>query len=91
MSQNLDLELPATDGQTLYDVRYQDEDVVLALEDSDVTTGETNEVTFGTLFEFTIAGIPQQLGRGYQTVETTVKFSLRRKLNRSRNRKRIGD
>ena len=70
---NLDLELPATpDGQTFYDVRYQDEDVVLALDDPDVTTGATSEVTFETLFEFVIAGIPLELGRGYQTVDATV-------------------
>jgi len=70
---NLDLELPATpDGQTFYDVRYQDEDVVLALEDPDITTGATSEVTFATLFEFTVAGTPLMLGRGYQTVEAMV-------------------
>lgn len=70
---NLDLELPATpDGQTFYDVRYQDEDVVLALDDADVTTGATSEVTFATLFEFVIGMDTLTLGRGYQTVEATV-------------------
>lgn len=73
---NFGLELPATPdgGATLYNVGYQDADVVLALDSPDVSTGATEEVTFPEeiLFPITLGPISVPLGRGYQTVEATV-------------------
>ena len=72
INQNSDVELPAFDGGALYDVRYRDADVVLALDDPDVATGATVERTFGALVTIPISGTPQTFVRGYQTVDATV-------------------
>lgn len=73
---NFGLELPATPdgGQTFYNVSYRDADVVLALDSPDISTGETEEVTFPEeiLFPITLGDLSVPLGRGYQTVEATV-------------------
>ena len=72
ISRNADVEFPAFDGGGFYDVRYRDADVVLALDDSDVTIGATEEHAFATLLEIPIGGTVQTFFRGYQTVDATV-------------------
>lgn len=72
VSQNSDVELPALGATGIYDVRYQDADVVLALNDPDVSVGATAEYRFGTLFSINVGGTEQTFIRGYQTVEATV-------------------
>ncbi len=71
VSNNSDVELPATtDGQTFFDVRYQDADVILAR--GDVTTGATTERSFQTLLTVPVGGVDQTFVRGYQSVRATV-------------------
>ncbi|WP_420456858.1 endonuclease/exonuclease/phosphatase family protein [Rubrivirga sp.] len=71
VSNNAVVELPATtNGQTFFDVRYQDADVVLAKEG--VTTGATTEQSFRALLTQPVGGVPQTFTRGFQTVEATV-------------------
>ena len=70
-SENADVELPATtNGQTFFDVRYQDADVILAR--SDVQTSNAKTATFNTLLTIPVGGVPQTFVRGYQSVEATV-------------------
>ncbi len=72
VSPNSDVELPALGAAGLYDIRYQDADVVLALQDPDVQTGATTAQSFTALLTIPVGGIRQTFVRGYQTVEATV-------------------
>ena len=68
---NADVELPATaDGQTFFDVRYRDADVILAR--GDVTTGPAVQQAFGSLVTIPVGGVDQTFVRGYQYVPATV-------------------
>ena len=71
-SNNTEVEFPATadQGQTFFDVRYRDADVVLAR--SDVVTGTPTEADFQTLLEIPIGGMTQTFTRAYQYVPATV-------------------
>jgi endonuclease/exonuclease/phosphatase family metal-dependent hydrolase len=70
-SDNSDVELPATtDGQTFFDVRYRDADVILAR--SDVSTSGAVETTFQALVTQTVAGRSLTFERAYQSVRATV-------------------
>ena len=70
---NADVELPATsDGQSFFDVRYRDADVVLALSDPDVTTGASADGSYQVLLTVPIGGQPVTFVRGFQWVDATV-------------------
>lgn len=70
-SDNADVEFPATtDGQTFFDVRYQDADVILAR--SDVQTSGNQEASFQNLLTIPVGGADQTFVRGYQRVDATV-------------------
>jgi len=72
-SDNADVELPATtNGQTFFDVRYRDADVILALDGPDVATGASFDDEFKVLLTIPIGGAPVTFVRGYQWVEATV-------------------
>ena len=69
-SQNADVEFPATaDGQTFFDVRYQDEDVILAR--GGVTTGASTETRFDLLLTVPVGGVDQTFTRSFQSVPAT--------------------
>ena len=69
-SENADVEFPGTtDGQTFFDVRYQDEDVILAR--AGVTTGTPTETTFAQLLTVPVGGVDQTFVRSYQSVPAT--------------------
>lgn len=66
-----DVELPATqDGQTFFDLRYRDADVVLRR--ADVEVADTEEVRFKVLLTQPVGGVDQTFVRGYQSVQATV-------------------
>jgi endonuclease/exonuclease/phosphatase family metal-dependent hydrolase len=70
---NSDVEFPATtDGQSFFDVRYQDADVVLALDDPDVVTGASADASFQALLTIPVGGQPVTFVRGWQWVDATV-------------------
>jgi endonuclease/exonuclease/phosphatase family metal-dependent hydrolase len=70
-SPNADVELPATtDGQTFFDVRYSDADVILAR--SDVQTSGAVEASFNQLVTVPVGGVDQTFVRGYQHVTATI-------------------
>ena len=70
-SDNADVEFPATtDGQTFFDVRYQDADVILAR--AGVTVGATSETVFNQLVTLPVGGVDQTFTRSYQTASVTV-------------------
>ena len=70
-SDNADVEFPATaDGETFFDVRYQDADVILAREG--VSVGATSETVFNTLVSLPVGGVEQTFTRSYQTAAVTV-------------------
>ena len=70
-SDNADVEFPATtDGQTFFDVRYQDADVILAR--SDVQVGATSEAEFSSLLTVPVGGVDQTFTRAYQRAAVTV-------------------
>jgi endonuclease/exonuclease/phosphatase family metal-dependent hydrolase len=72
VSENSDVELPATNdgGQTFFDLRYQDADVILRRADVDVS--DATETTFQVLLTQPVGGVDQTFVRGYQSVEATV-------------------
>ncbi len=71
ISTNTEVEFPATaDGQTFFDVRYQDADVILAR--SDVRTSANVETDFNALLAVQIGGQSQTFVRAYQSVSATV-------------------
>lgn len=68
---NSDVEFPGTtDGQTFFDVRYRDADVILAR--ADVTTGTPTEQAFGALVTIPVAGVDQTFVRAFQHIPATV-------------------
>ena len=68
---NTDVEFPATtDGQTFFDVRYQDADVILAR--SDVLTSGASEAQFQSLVTIPVGGVDQTFVRSYHKVDATV-------------------
>lgn len=68
---NADVELPGTtDGQTFFDVRYRDADVILA--HADVTTGTPTQQPFASLVSTEVGGVEQTFVRGFQHVPATV-------------------
>ncbi len=70
-SDNSDVELPATtNGQTFFDVRYRDADVILAR--SGVQTSGASETEYVTLVTVTVAGQDLSFVRSYQSVRATV-------------------
>jgi endonuclease/exonuclease/phosphatase family metal-dependent hydrolase len=70
-SDNSDVEFPGTtDGQTFFDVRYRDADVILAR--SDVSTTGAVDGQFTTLLTVPVGGTNQTFIRGYQSVRATV-------------------
>lgn len=70
-SPNADVEFPATtDGQSFFDVRYSDADVILAR--SDVQTSNPVEASFSILVTVPVGGVDQTFVRGYQRVNATV-------------------
>ncbi|GAB5536026.1 MAG: hypothetical protein Rubg2KO_22750 [Rubricoccaceae bacterium] len=70
-SPNADVEFPATtDGQTFFDVRYSDADVILAR--SDVQTSSAVEASFNQLVTVPVGGVDQTFVRGYQHVTATI-------------------
>lgn len=70
-SNNTEVEFPATfDGQTFFDVRYRDADVILAR--SDVSTGTPTEAAFQALLKIPIGGVEQTFTRAYQYIPATV-------------------
>jgi hypothetical protein len=72
-SDNSDVELPATtDGQNFFDVRYRDADVILALDDDDVSTGATDDGYYKALLTIPVGGQPLTFIRAWQWVDATV-------------------
>lgn len=70
-SDNVDVEFPATaDGQSFFDVRYRDADVILAR--SDVSTSAASETRFSNLLVTPVGGVSQTFIRSYQQVAATV-------------------
>ncbi|MEL6616850.1 MAG: endonuclease/exonuclease/phosphatase family protein [Bacteroidota bacterium] len=70
-SNNADVEFPATtDGQSFFDVRYRDADVILAR--SDVQTSGAVENSFNALVTVPVGGVDQTFVRGYQHVTATI-------------------
>ncbi|MGK7297386.1 MAG: endonuclease/exonuclease/phosphatase family protein, partial [Candidatus Wenzhouxiangella sp. M2_3B_020] len=65
-------ELPAFDGASIYDVRYQDADVIIALDDPDVSATPVLQESFNVLLTIPVGGISQTFVRGYQAVAATV-------------------
>ena len=70
-SDNADVEFPATtDGESFFDVRYRDADVILAR--AGVQTTAPTERAFTVLVTVEVGGEPQTFVRGYQHVRATV-------------------
>ena len=68
---NADVELPGTtDGQTFFDVRYRDADVILAR--ADITTGTPTQQSFVSLVTLPVGGVDQTFVRGFLHVPVTV-------------------